>query len=111
MHRGDPQRNRCGRKRKRGRRGEGEGAVGGRDPEACEGEDGPGDDHWQKIPTPMDTEEDLVVHDICREPHGLDPPEPDPYAHTRQSCGCFENGWIKSQSPGMFESLDEVEDR
>ena len=42
MHRGDPNEIAVG---ERGREGEGEeeGAVGGKDPEACEGEDGQGD--------------------------------------------------------------------
>ena len=59
MHRGDPNEIAV---TERGREGEGEeeGAVGGRDPEAHEGEDGPGDEQVED-PHPMDTEEDLVV--------------------------------------------------
>ena len=45
----------------------------------------------------MEDIEDFCGADVRREPHGLDPPEPDPNAHTRQSCGHSENGWIKSQ--------------
>ena len=67
----------------RGREGEGEeeGAVGGRDPEVHEGEDGQADDRGRRSPP--------HGHggyrggrfggvDVCREPHGLDPPEPNP---------------------------------
>ena len=60
MHRGDPNEIAV---EERGREGEGEeeGVVGGRDPEAREGEDGLGDDEVED-PHPMeDTEEDLVV--------------------------------------------------
>ena len=58
MHHGDPNGIAV---EERGREGEGEeeGAVGGRGPEAHEGEDGPGD-HGRRSP-PLDTEEDLVV--------------------------------------------------
>ena len=49
MHRGDPNEIAV---TERGREGEGEeeGAVGGRDPEGHEGEDGPGDDHGRRSP-------------------------------------------------------------
>ena len=70
----------------RGREGEDEeeGVVGGRDPEACEGEDGQGEDQGRRSPPhgPGGYRGGRFggagVH---REPHGLDPskpPEPDP---------------------------------
>ena len=49
MHRGDPNEIAVA-ERGREREGEEEGAVGGRDPEACEGEDGPGDDCGRRSP-------------------------------------------------------------
>ena len=96
MHRGDPNEIAV---TERGREGEGEeeGAVGGRDPEAHEGEDGQGDERGRRSP-PHGYRGGFGGADVHREPHGLDPPEPNPYARTRWSCGCFENGWIKSQS-------------
>ena len=92
MHRGDPTEIAV----ERGREGEGEeeGAVGGRNPEVHEGEDGQG----RRSPPHRGYRGRFGGAEICGEPHGLDPPEPDPYAHTRWSHGCFENGWIKSQS-------------
>ena len=60
MHHGDPNEIAVEERGREGE-GEGEGVVGGRNPKAREGEDGPGDDHGRRIPTPMDTEEDLVV--------------------------------------------------
>ena len=50
MHCGDPNEIAV---EERGREGEGEeeGAVGGRDPGACEGEDGQGDDQGRRSPT------------------------------------------------------------
>ena len=64
----------------RGREGEGEeeGAVGGRDPEACEGEDGQGDDRGRRSSPHGGYRGRFGGADICREPHGLDPPEPNP---------------------------------
>ena len=64
----------------RGREGEGEeeGAVGGRDPEACEGEDSPGDDRGRRSPPHGGYRGRFGGADIHREPHGLDPPEPNP---------------------------------
>ena len=47
-------------------------------------------------PHPMDMED--IEADVHREPHGLDPPEPNPMLVLGGQCGCFENGWIKSQS-------------
>ena len=49
MHRGDPNEIAVEERGREGE-GEGEGAVGGRDPEAREGEDGPGDDHGRRFP-------------------------------------------------------------
>ena len=46
-------------------------------PEAREGEDGPGDDHGRRIP-PRGYRGGFGGADVHREPHGLDPPEPDP---------------------------------
>ena len=43
MHCGDPNEIAVEEREREGE-GEGEGVVGGRDPEACEGEDGPGDE-------------------------------------------------------------------
>ena len=54
------------------------GAVGGRDPEAHEGEDGPGDDHGRRSPPHGGYRGRFGGADVCREPHGLDPPEPHP---------------------------------
>ena len=36
--------------------------------------------------------------DVCREPHGLDPPEPNPMLILGGLMDAPENGWIKSQS-------------
>ena len=53
-------------------------------------------------PHPMDMEdieaEDLVVQTSVENLMDWTPPKPNTHAHTRQSCGHFENGWIKSQS-------------
>ena len=77
MHRGDPNEIAV---EERGREGEGEeeGAVGGRDPEAHEGEDGLGDDQGRRSPPHGGYRGRFGGADIHREPHGLDPPEPDP---------------------------------
>ena len=99
MHHGDPNEIAVEERRREGE-GEEEGAVGGRDPEAHEGEDGQGDDQGRRSPPHGHGgyRGRFGGADVCREPHGLDPPEPDPHARTRWSCGCFENGWTKSQS-------------
>ena len=76
MHCGDPN-GIAMEERGREGEGEGEGAVGGRDPKAHEGEDGPGDDRGRRTP-PHGYRGGFGGADICREPHGLDPPEPDP---------------------------------
>ena len=76
MHHGDPNEIAVEERGREGE-GEGEGVVGGRDPKAREGEDGPGDDHGRRIP-PRGYRGGFGGADICREPHGLDPPEPDP---------------------------------
>ena len=76
MHHGDPNEIAVEERGREGE-GEGEGVVGGRDPEAREGEDGPGDDHGRRIP-PRGYRGRFGGADIHREPHGLDPPEPDP---------------------------------
>ena len=64
----------------RGREGEGEeeGAVGGRDPEAHEGEDGQGDDRGRRSPPHGGYRGRFGGAGVCRGPHGLDPPEPNP---------------------------------
>ena len=67
----------------RGREGEDEeeGVVGGRDPEAHEGEDGQGDDRGRRSPPNGHggyRGRRFGGADIHREPHGLDPPEPNP---------------------------------
>ena len=66
----------------RGREGEGEeGAVGGRNPEAHEGEDGQGDDRGRRSPPHGHGGYRGGIFggaDVRREPHGLDPPEPNP---------------------------------
>ena len=61
---------------KRGREGEGEeeGAVGGRDPEACEGED----DQGRRSPPHRGYRGRFGGAEVQREPHGLDPPEHNP---------------------------------
>ena len=76
MHQGDPNEIAA---TERGREGEGEeeGAVGGRDPEACEGEDGQGDERGRKSP-PHGYRGGFGSADVHREPHGLDPPELNP---------------------------------
>ena len=76
MHRGDPNEIAV---EERGREGEGEeeGAVGGRDPEA-QREDGQRDDRGRRSPPHGGYRGRFGGADICREPHGLDPPEPDP---------------------------------
>ena len=73
MHRGDPNEIAV---EERGREGEGEegGAVGGRDPEACEGEDGQG----RRFPPHGGYRGKFGGAEVHGEPHGLDPPEPDP---------------------------------
>ena len=58
--------------------GEEEGAVGGRDPGAHEGEDGQGDDQGRRSTPHGGYRGRFGGADIHREPHGLDPPEPDP---------------------------------
>ena len=77
MHCGDPNEIAVD---KRGREGEGEeeGAVGGRDPRAHEGEDGQGDDQGRRSPPHGGYRGGFGGADIHGEPHGLDPPEPDP---------------------------------
>ena len=75
MHRGDP--NEIAVERGREGEGEEEGAVGGRDPETREGEDGPGDDQGRRSP-PHGYRGGFGGADIRGEPHGLDPPEPNP---------------------------------
>ena len=67
----------------RGREGEGEeeGAVGGRDLEVHEGEDGQGDDQGRRSPPHGPggyRGRRFGGADVHREPHGLDPPEPNP---------------------------------
>ena len=85
--------------KKEEREGEGEeGAVGGRDPEACEGEDGQGGDRGRRSPPHGGYRGRFGGADVHREPHGLDPPELNPMLVLGGPCGCFENGWIKSQS-------------
>ena len=73
MHRGDPNEIAV---EERGREGEGEeeGVVGGRDPEAREGEDGQG----RRSPPHGGYRGRFGGAGICGEPHGLDPLEPDP---------------------------------
>ena len=75
MHRGDP--NEIAVEEREGEGEEG-GAVGGRDPEAHEGEDGPGDDQGRRSPPHGGYRGRFGGVDICREPHGLDPSEPNP---------------------------------
>ena len=77
MHRGDPNEIAV---EERGREGEGEeeGAVGGRDPEAREGEDGQGDDQGRRSPPHGGYRGRFGGADIHRKPHGLDTPEPNP---------------------------------
>ena len=76
MHRGDPNEIVV---TERGREGEGEeeGAVGGRNPEVHEGEDGPGDERGRRS-LPHGYRGGFGGADVHREPHGLDPPEPNP---------------------------------
>ena len=76
MHRGDPNEIAVEERGREGE-GEGEGVVGGRDPEAREGEDGPEDEQGRRFP-PHGYRGGFGGADVCREPHGLDPPEPDP---------------------------------
>ena len=77
MHRGDPNEIAV---EERGREGEGEeeGAVVERDPEVHEGEDGPGDNQGRRSPPHGGYRGRFGGVDIHREPHGLDPPEPNP---------------------------------
>ena len=77
MHCGDPNEIAV---EERGREGEGEeeGAVGGRDPEACKGEDGQGDDRGRRSPPHGGYRGRFSGADVHRKPHGLDPPEPHP---------------------------------
>ena len=80
MHHGDPNEIAV---EERGREGEGkeEGKVGGRDPEEHEGEDGLGDNQGRRSPTHGHggyRGQRFGGADIHREPHGLDPPEPNP---------------------------------
>ena len=61
--------------------GEEKGVVGGRDPEAHEGEDGQGDDRGRRSPPHGHggyRGRRFGGADVRREPHGLDPPEPNP---------------------------------
>ena len=63
----------------RGREGEDEeeGAVGGRDPEVHEGEDGQGDGRGRRSPPHGPggyRGRRFGGAGVCREPHGLDPP-------------------------------------
>ena len=72
-------------------------AVGGRDPKAREEERTVQEMIMVEESHPMDTEEDLVVQtsveNLMAWTHlNLT------YACTRQSHGCFESGWIESQS-------------
>ena len=76
MHRRDPNEIAVEERGREGE-GEGEGAVGGRDPEACEGEDGPGDNRGRRS-LPHGYRGGFGGADIHREPHGLDLPEPNP---------------------------------
>ena len=79
MHRGDPSEIAV---EERGREGESEeeGVVGGRDPEAHEGEDGQGDDRGRRSPPHGHGgyRGRFGGADVHRELHGLDPPEPNP---------------------------------
>ena len=79
MHCGDPNEIAV---EERGREGEGEEkeVVGGRDPEAHEGEDGQGDDRGRRsLPHGYGGYRGRFGGaEAHREPHGLDPPEPDP---------------------------------
>ena len=77
MHHGDPNEIAV---EERGREGEGEeeGVVGGRDPEACEGEDGQGDDRGRRSSPHGGYRGRFGGAEVCREPHGLGPPEPNP---------------------------------
>ena len=78
MHHGDPNEIAV---EERGREGEGEeGAVGGRDPEAHEGEDVQGDDQGRRSPPHGHGgyRGRFGGADVHGEPHGLDPPEPNP---------------------------------
>ena len=77
MHHGDPNEITV-EERGRGGEGEGEGAVGGRDPKAREGEDGPGDEWGRRFPPHGGYRGGFGGAEVHREPHGLDPPEPDP---------------------------------
>ena len=70
MHHGDP--NEIAVEEREGE-GEEEGVVGGRDPEARKGEDGQG-----RSPPHGGYRGRFSGADVCREPHGSDPPEPDP---------------------------------
>ena len=76
MHCGDPNEIAVEERGREGE-GEGEGVVGGRDPEAREGEDGPGDERGRTSPPHGGYRGRFGGADICREPHGLDPLEPD----------------------------------
>ena len=71
MHRGDPNEIAV---EERGREGEGEeeGAVGGRDPKAPEGEDGPGDDCSRRSP-PYGYRGGFGGADIHKEPLWIGP--------------------------------------
>ena len=76
MHQGDPNEIAV-TERGREEEGEEEGAVGGRDPEAHEREDGQGDERGRRSP-PHGYRGGFGGADVQREPHGLDPPEPNP---------------------------------
>ena len=80
MHCGDPNKIAVEEREREGESEE-EGAVGGRDPEAHEGEDGQGDDQGRRSPPHGHggyRGRRFGGADICREPHGLDPSEPNP---------------------------------
>ena len=77
MHCGDPNEIAVEEREREGE-GEEEGAVGGRDPRAREGEDGQGDNRGRRSPPHGGYRGRFGGAEVCREPHGLDPPEPDP---------------------------------
>ena len=73
MHRGDPNEIAVEEREREGE-GEEEGAVGGRDPEACKGED----ERGRRSPPHGGLRGRFDGAEVWREPHGLDPPEPNP---------------------------------
>ena len=94
-------------------RGEGEegGVVGGRDPEACEGEDGPGDDQGRRSPPHGGYRGGFGGVDVRREPHGLDPPEPNPMLILGSLVDTLRMAGLRANPKACSRSLDEVEDR